>query len=152
MDTIKTNAVAVLVTLLVASGSVAQLPNPEISDSGSGLVLSLSADGNCWNDCWVQSMPLGQGTTIAIMKGALVVDQGFVDAPLNVTGDAPMPPPDGNGTVSVSFTAPGEKDGKPGLFITTINYMYSGYVIRDVQSRTDFFEDSDPPPDEGNDG
>lgn len=148
-------AAMALIFSICASNALAQLSNPEISDSGSGPVLLLSANGSCWDDCWVQTMPLGQGTSVAIMKGGQVVDQGFVETPLHVSSDDPGPPADGFGTVSVSFAAQGQNQngaGESGWYFTTITYTYSNYILRDVKSETDFVKDSDPPSGEGEDG
>ena len=153
MQTRKMMVATILTFSICASSAMAQLSNPEISGAGSGSMLLLSADGSCWDDCWVQTIPLGQGTAVAIMKGDQVVDQGFVETSLNVASDDPGPPADGFGTVSVSFAAQGQNGaGEPGWYFTTITYTYSNYILRDVKSETEFVKDSDPPAGEGEDG
>ena len=140
---------------LVSVPALAQQSGAGFGDTGGGggALLELSANGTCWDDCWVESTPLHGGTVIAVMKNGQVVDQGYVDAPLDVEGDAPAPPPGGSGSKSDSWESHGwNSAGEPGRWVTTVTYTYSDNRLRNVQSRTEWVPDMDLPADEEDGG
>lgn len=142
----------IFVVLVLAGTSYSNAQNIEITPD-SGLALSISANGTCWNDCWVATTPIGDGTIVAILKGGSVVDQGFLEVPLEVSNDdAPPPPSDGTGSRSRSFDAFGRNNkGQWGTFVTTITYTYVDFVLRDQKAETTFTP-LDPPPGDGEGG
>jgi len=137
---------------VISTPSGAQQAGVGFDDAGDGggTLLQLSANGTCWDDCWVQSSPLGEGTVIAVMKSGQVVDQGYVDAPLNVQSDAPAPPPSGTGSKSDSSSSTGwNSAGQPGAWVTTTTYTFSDHKLRNVESKTEWIPEMDPPADDG---
>jgi len=139
--------------LVAALGyGIANAQNLELEDESSGgATLSLSANGTCWNDCWVDVSPQANGTLLAIMKDDSVADLGFVSYPMNELpdGDAPNPPSDGFGSVSQNFNGFGVNgNGQTGMWSVTITWTFVDFQLRDVRTETTFTP-IDPPPDDG---
>ncbi len=56
--------------------------------------------------------------------------------------EAPGPPPDGTGVVSVDRVARGSRDGEQGTYYVTVVFDYMERVLVDVDSRVRFVPDT----------
>ena len=57
--------------------------------------------------------------------------------------DAPGPPPDGTGVVSVDRVASGSRDGETGTYYVTVLFDYIDGTLVDVEGRVRFVSDDD---------
>ncbi len=121
---------------VISSATSAQ--NLELrSDSGGG-----SFSSTCYDDCYVDFVPIVGGTAIMLIqgsevKGATSVDADHADVVQGGNLQEPVDPPE-FGVVDRRRTLPGVKDGNPGQWDIRISFSYASSILTNVEVRTDF--------------